>query len=112
MMKFNTRQEGSAIVVTLSGRLDGVTAEAFEKEIRGLIDGGAMSLVLDLDELDYVSSAGIRGIMIMAKLMKEKNGQVCLANLKGNVRSVFDMCGITPLFKVQDSVAGALGALA
>ena len=110
-MTFNTRQEGNATVVTVGGRLDGVTSAIYEKNIRELIDGGALSLVVDMEELEYVSSAGIRGIMIMAKLIKEKNGQVCLANLKGNVRAVFNMCGITPLFKIEDSVAAALGTL-
>jgi STAS domain. len=48
----------------------------------------------------------------MAKLLKEKGGKVCFANVKGNVRSVFDMSGFSALFKIENSVAEALLALA
>ncbi|MGZ5011525.1 MAG: STAS domain-containing protein [Methylobacter sp.] len=111
-MDLQTRTEGNAIVVTLSGRLDAVTAPEFEKSIRELIDSGNSRIVVDFDQLDYISSAGLRGLLLMAKLLNAKGGQSCLVNVKGNVRSVFDMCGFCSVFKMENSVAEALAALA
>lgn len=111
-MDLQTRTEGNAIVVTLSGRLDAVTAPEFEKSIRELIDSGNSRIVVDFDQLDYISSAGLRGLLMAKLLNAAKGGQSCLANVKGNVRSVFDMCGFCSVFKMENSVAEALATIA
>jgi anti-anti-sigma factor len=111
-MDLQTRTENKAIVITISGRLDAVTAPEYEKSIRELIGGGNNFFVVDFEPLDYISSAGLRALLLMAKLLKEKGGKVCFANVKGNVRSVFDMSGFSALFKIESSVAEALLALA
>lgn len=111
-MDLQTRIEGSATVVTLSGRLDAVTAPEFEKSIRDLIDSGNIYIVVDFAQLDYISSAGLRGLLLMAKLLSVKGGRACLANVTGNVKSVFDMCGFCSMFKMENSVAEALAAIA
>jgi anti-anti-sigma factor len=111
-MDLRTRTENNAIVITISGRLDAVTAPEYEKSIRVLIGGGNNFFVVDFELLDYISSAGLRALLLMAKLLKEKGGKVCFANVKGNVRSVFDMSGFSALFKIENSVAEALLALA
>ncbi len=111
-MDLQTKIENNAIIVTISGRLDAVTAPDYEKSIRELIDGGNSYFVVDFEQLDYISSAGLRALLLMAKLLKEKSGQVRFANVQGNVRSVFDMSGFTGLFKMENSVAEALAALA
>jgi len=110
-MDLQTKIENHAIVVTISGRLDAVTAPEYEKRIRELIDGGNHCFVVDFEQLDYISSAGLRALLLMAKLLREKDGKVCFANVQGNVRSVFDMSGFTALFKTESSVAEALVAL-
>lgn len=111
-MDLQTRTENNAIVITISGRLDAVTAPEYEKNIRELIGGGNNFFVVDFEPLDYISSAGLRALLLMAKLLREKGGKVCFANVKGNVRSVFDMSGFSALFKIENSVAEALLALA
>ncbi len=110
-MEFQTKTENNATVVTISGRLDAVTAPDYETRIRELIDNGNRYLVVDFEQLDYISSAGLRALLLMAKLLKEKDGQACLANVTGNVRSVFDMSGFNAVFNVEDSVAAALATL-
>jgi anti-anti-sigma factor len=111
-MDLQARTEGNAVVVTLSGRLDAVTAPEFEKSIRDLIDSGNSRIVVDFEQLDYISSAGLRGLLLMAKLLNAKSGHACLANVTGNVKSVFDMCGFCSMFKIENSVAEALAAIA
>jgi len=111
-MDLQTKVEGNAIVVSISGRLDAVTAPEYEKRIRELIDSGNSYFVVDFEQLDYISSAGLRGLLLMAKLLSAKGGRACLANVNGNVRSVFDMCGFNTVFKMENSVAEALAVLA
>ena len=110
-MDLQTRIENNAIVVTINGRLDAVTAPEYDKKIRELVDGGNINFVVDFEQLDYISSAGLRALLLMAKLLKEKGGRVCFANIKGNVRSVFDMSGFFSIFKVEDSVTAALAVI-
>jgi anti-anti-sigma factor len=111
-MDLQTRTEGNAIVVAVSGRLDAVTAPEFEKNIREVIDNGNIYIVVDFEQLDYISSAGLRGLLLMAKLLNAKAGHACLANVTGNVKSVFDMCGFCSVFKMENSVAEALAVIA
>ncbi|MDO9104176.1 MAG: STAS domain-containing protein [Methylovulum sp.] len=110
-MDLQTRTENNAIVITISGRLDTVTAPEYEKKILELIEGGNNRFVVDFEQLDFISSAGLRVLLLMAKLLKEKNGQVRLVNVKGNVYSVFEMSGFTTLFKMENSIAAALATL-
>jgi len=107
-MAIQTKQDGSTVVVSVSGRLDAVTGPEYEKTLRELIAGGATSVVVDFDELKYISSAGLGELLVTAKLLKEKDGRFGVANVRGNVLSVFQMCGIGKLLKVHDSVAEAL----
>jgi anti-anti-sigma factor len=111
-MDLQTRTENNALVIAIGGRLDAVTAPEYEKNVRELIGGGSRNFVVDFERLDYISSAGLRALLLMAKLLKEKGGKVCFANVQGNVRSVFDMSGFTALFRIENSVAEALRALA
>lgn len=107
-MDLQTRIENNVMVVAICGRLDAVTAPEYEKTIRALIEGGTIDFVVDFDRLDYISSAGLRALLLMSKLLNAKGGKVCFANVKGNVRSVFEMCGFITLFRIENSVADAL----
>ena len=111
-MDLQTKVENNVIVISISGRLDAVTAPEYEKRIREMIDSGDINFVVDFEQLDYISSAGLRGLLVMSKLLNAKGGRACLANVNGNVRSVFDMCGFNAIFKMENSVAGALAVLA
>lgn len=110
-MDFQSRNESGSVVVTIAGRLDAVTSPEYEKKVRELIDGGSHRLVVDFEKLDYISSAGLRGLLVTAKMLKGKGGQLRFANVQGGVRSVFDMSGFGAMFQVEDSVAAALAAL-
>ena len=111
-MELQTRLEDKATVVAISGRLDAVTAPEYEKRIREMIGEDHRYFVVDFEKLDYISSAGLRALLLMAKLLKEKDGNVCFANVTGNVRSVFEMSGFTTLFNMKNSVAEALSTVA
>ena len=110
-MEFNTATADKAVIVTITGRLDTVTAPEYEKRVRALIEGGSHCFVVDFAQLDYISSAGLRVLLVMAKLLKAKAGQVCFANVNSTVHSVFEMSGFSALFKMENSVSEALTAV-
>lgn len=107
-MDFQTKKDAKATIVTITGRLDAVTAAEYEKKVQALIDGGDIRLIVDFGGLDYISSAGLRGLLVTAKLLKAKGGQVCFANVKGVVKEVFNMSGFNSIFQMGDSVEAAM----
>lgn len=111
-MELQSRTEGPVVVITLAGKLDAVTAPEYEKRVREMIEGGAHLLVVDLEPLEYISSAGLRALLVMGKLVKARGGNARLAGAQGNVRSVFDMSGFATLFEMTDSVQAALEGMA
>jgi stage II sporulation protein AA (anti-sigma F factor antagonist) len=104
-MDVDTRKEGNVTVVSVAGKLDAVTSPAFEQRVRGTIDAGNHAIVVDLTRLDYISSAGLRALLVLAKQVKAKGGKACLANVSSDVRSVFEMSGFGAIFELVDSVA-------
>lgn len=110
-MEFHAKKETNATVVTLAGRLDAVTAPDYEKKMQALLGDGENRFVIDFENLGYISSAGLRGLLMTAKLLKTKGGQVCFANVKGAVKEVFDISGFNSIFRMDSSVASALASL-
>lgn len=110
-MEIITRKEANVTVIAITGRLDAVTAPEYEKRIRELVDAGDIRFVVDFERLDYISSAGLRGLLVTAKLLKPKAGQVRFANVKGVVKEVFDISGFNSIFQMDNSVGAAISAL-
>lgn len=110
-MDFQANKEGNVTVVKITGRLDAVTAPEYEKNVRELIDAGSKLFVVDVQGLDYISSAGLRGLLVTAKLLKAKGGQVRLAHVKGTVKEVFDISGFGSIFPMDETVIASVAAL-
>ena len=110
-MTIETKQDGNTAVVSISGKLDGLTSPEFKKTIRGLVESGTTRLVVDFHELRVITSVGISEILLAAKLLREKDGQFALVSVEGSVLKVFAMCGMGTLFHNYPSVADALAAM-
>jgi stage II sporulation protein AA (anti-sigma F factor antagonist) len=110
-MEIGIRKEAGATVATMRGRLDAVTAPEYESRINSVVEGGETLLVIDFEGLDYISSAGLRGLLVTAKLLKAKQGKVRFANVRGAVKEVFDISGFGSIFQMDDSVTASLAAL-
>lgn len=110
-MEIGSSKESGATVVTVTGRMDAITAPAFEKSLNELIAAGEIRFVIELAGLEYISSAGLRSILAAAKVLKGKGGEIRFANVAGTVREVFDISGFGTIFKMHDSVTGALAGL-
>jgi stage II sporulation protein AA (anti-sigma F factor antagonist) len=111
-MEIQASKNAHATVVTITGRMDAATAPQYETALKDLIEEGENAFVVDFEALDYISSAGLRGLLVIAKMLKGKGGQVRFANVKGTVKEVFDISGFGSIFQMDDSVADALANIA
>jgi stage II sporulation protein AA (anti-sigma F factor antagonist) len=98
---------GDVSVLRPSGRLDSITAASIEKEIAAVSTQSAR-VVLDLSELDYLSSAGVRMIVISAKRLKQRSGTFVLCNPQPMVRQVLELSGLFGVLTVASSLAQAM----
>ena len=110
-MDIQVQQDEHKTVVVVAGKLDAVTAQKFDKTVGPLIEGGAVRLVLDFSRLDYLSSAGLRVLLMTAKRIKAKGGQLRVAGMQGAAREVFEISGFHTVFAMDDSVDAAVSAL-
>ena len=107
-MEIATKKKGGAVVVSVTERIDAVTAPEFEKGLLALMAGGDYTLVLNLTGLEYISSAGLRSILSTAKQLKTKNGKMLFTGLRGPVKDVFKISGFGSIFKIFETEEEAL----
>ena len=88
-------------VLTINGRLDAVTSATAEATINVAIEAGASHLILNLAGLDYVSSAGLRILLVTAKKLSRQNGKIVLCGLQDTVKEVFTISGFLSIFPVS-----------
>ncbi len=101
--------ENDIVLVTASGFLDAHTFEQMEKTINGLFDDGSCKIIVKLERLDYISSAGA-GVFIGAiGVAQEMGGNLVLLNPNTNVREVFDLLGLTQIFPMANTADEAVG---
>ncbi len=110
-MEINTRKERDVTIVSVTGRMGEVTAPAFEEKMREYIADAKIKFVVDLGELEYISSAGLRSILAIAKLLKEKNGTIVLSGLTGAVKEVFKISQFVSIFTIHDNPENALAEM-
>jgi anti-anti-sigma factor len=107
-MEVVARKENNAVVVAVKGRIDAVTAPAFEKDLSAFTGQDGVTLILNFSALEYISSAGLRTILAAAKQLKAKNGRMLFAALQGSVKDVFKISGFGSIFKLYDTEEEAL----
>ena len=107
-MDIQLREEKDTWIISAMGRIDALTAPEFEKELLDSISQGRLAFVLDFSGLEYISSAGLRCILNAAKRLREKNGSICFCGLQAPVREVFDISGLSSIFRLFDSEKEAL----
>ena len=99
MLNINKKTEGSKTVFTLEGRLDTTTAPELEKEVREATEG-ITELVMDIDKLEYISSAGLRVLLAAQKIMNGQ-GSMTVCNAGESIMEIFEVTGFTDILNIQ-----------
>lgn len=98
-MKINQTKNGTELLISLSGRLDTMTAPELENEAREALPG-ITKLDIDMRELDYISSAGLRVLLTMQKAMN-KQGTMRVLHANETVREVLDITGFANILTLE-----------
>jgi anti-anti-sigma factor len=114
MMELSPRQAGKTLVLHPAGRIDHTHADAFAAalapHLRDCVAGG-QALVIDMSGVDYISSIGLRVLMVAIKQVKPKGGRMALCGLAPLVLEVFTISRFDLLFQIFATQAEALAAL-
>lgn len=110
-MDISTRELKRVTVVEVSGRIDHETSPELENTLDELIESGQYNLVVDLGNVDYISSRGLRALLAARKEVRRWNrGDLRLANPQDYIRETFDLVGFTQLFDMYDDLVKAVGS--
>jgi len=103
---------GDVLILIPEGRLDSGNAADAEADVLRHLDEGRSRIVLDLGGLDYISSAGLRLVLVAAKRLKQANGKLALCALRPHVREVFDISGFATILTIVETRNEAEAAVA
>lgn len=110
-MQITATTRDEATVATLAGRMDAMTTVEFDRWFADRLAAGTTRCILDLQGLEYISSAGLRSLLSAAKQLKTKNGLLLLSGLAGTVEEVFRMSGFLTILPSFASVEEACASL-
>ena len=109
-MQLEVKQTGEIQVLIFEGNLDTNTSTDAENTINGLIDNGAQKILVNFENLNFISSAGLRVLLATAKKLKGTGGDLKICGLNPTVQEVFDISGFSTILTVVSSEDGALGS--
>ena len=109
-MEVTESRIGSATTLKIVGRVDSSVAKALEQKVLDVASRDG-HIVVDLGGMNYVSSAGLRSFIILAKQARAKNKAIALAGMSDEVAEIFDISDLLELFAIYDSVEAAVAAL-
>ena len=111
-MEMTDEKRDGVVIVAPRGRLDVNTSAELEKRLLDKVAAGETLFVVDLLDIEYISSAGLRVLLLLAKKLKERSGRVVLSSLGPAVRQVFELAGLLPVFAIEASREQATARLA
>ncbi|MEM7442325.1 MAG: STAS domain-containing protein [Pseudomonadota bacterium] len=107
MNLYEMKQSGFC-VLRPSGQLGSGNSAEFEREVRNRIEAGNTKIVIDFGDLDYISSAGLRVLLVLAKTLKTDGGTLALCSMNSTVAEVFEVTGFSAILPIHQSLDEAL----
>ena len=107
-MNIHEERSDGVLIIGLEGRLDATSSKMFEEKTLAMIDAGETRLVIDLSQLDYVSSAGLRVFLLASKRLNPAGGKLVLCSLQEPVKEVFEIVGFFSVLSILGSKDEAL----
>lgn len=99
MLKITKQVDGSTLTVKVEGRVDSNTAVELDRALNGTLDG-ITKLILDFERLEYISTAGLRALLIAQKTMNQQ-GTIVIRNVSGAVKEIFEVTGFTDMLMIE-----------
>ncbi len=110
VLDLSTETDGETTVVIPAGRIDGSTASPFQEALLALIEEGRGSLVVDFEHIEYISSAGLRVLLLAAKQLQAGGRKVLLCAMRDHIAEVFKISGFSEILAIHPTRRDALDA--
>ena len=110
LMEVTVQEFKHCDMITVKGRVDSSTSPQLAQALEAANDGGKYKLVINMEDLEYMSSAGFRALLGAQRNCKKYNrGEVVLASVPDRIREALELAGFTELFKTFDDALAAVG---
>lgn len=109
-MEVNVKDMSRVALIEVNGRVDSSTAPQLGEALQERISAGKHNVVVSLENVDYMSSAGLRELVSALKRVKVTGGDVRLAAPNERVQEVFELAGLDAIFTIYDDVVAAVGS--
>ena len=100
-MIFEVKENNEKVLATVSGRLDTPSAVSAQQEITPLLENADKEIILDCNNLEYISSSGLRLLLTIRKEAAAKGGKVIVKDINDDIKKVFMMTGFYNLFEIK-----------
>ena len=107
-LEITEREMSGIMILDISGRVDAATSSKMEEELGKRIEAGVVKIILNMGNLNYISSSGLRVILASLKKVKGAGGMIALVDLQPGPAEVFKMTGFDRLFPISGTVEGAV----
>jgi len=107
-MDINVRKSDQISIVSIAGSIDALTADRITNCIDERIHSGENHMVIDLSEVEFMSSAGLRIILGALKQIRKQGGNLCIAGAQAGVERVLKMSGLPKILKIYDDIDNAI----
>lgn len=111
-MELTSEARDNAVVVKTAGRVDGANARDFHEGLEKSIGEDAKPMILDFTDLSYISSAGLRVVLLIAKSLQQRSSKLAVCSLSASIREVFEISGfdkIVPVYADSEAALAAIG---
>ncbi len=107
-MQISVKTTNEVRVLVFEGRLDTQTSPDAQQQLTRLIEEGETKILVNFEKLDYISSAGLRVLLVVAKQLKTTDGELRICSLNEVVKEVFDISGFDMILPISASESEAL----
>ncbi len=108
-MKLETQTIDDIVILRPVGRLDSTSSPELEHALTESLAAGTKRLIFDFANMDYISSAGLRVVLMAAKQLRPVQGKLALVGMSEVVKEVFEISGFLKLFAVGESIEDGIG---
>ena len=110
-MKIAHRQEDDLLILELEGDFDSRSAGMAKDEIKSAIESGLKRILINLEGVDYIDSAGLGTLVSALKAVRERDGNVWLAGLTSHVKMIIELTRLNRIFEIFDNIDDALSKI-
>jgi len=107
-MEMSQREINGVLILSPFGNLDFNQATSFQETVTSLVEQGSKKVLINFSELNFISSAGLRVLIVLTKLLQQKNGALALSSMNEQIEEVFSISGFHKLFSIYQSEEEAL----